>query len=112
MQTVGAMWELGSCFGKCNRKVCSQTLYFHEVAECMANFPLKRAGVFVSGSLKVDGIQVSVGSSLLDMYANSGCIEDACKVFNKMPSQHVVTWIAMILGCVKCSQGQKALELF
>jgi hypothetical protein len=60
MQTVGAMWELGSCFGKCNRKVCSQTLYFHEVAECMANFPLKRAGVFVSGSLKVDGIQVSL----------------------------------------------------
>jgi pentatricopeptide repeat protein len=55
---------------------------------------------------------VFVGSSLLDMYANCGCIKDACKVFNKMPSWHVVTWTAMILGCVKRSQGQKALELF
>jgi pentatricopeptide repeat protein len=29
---------------------------------------------------------VLVGSSLVDMYANCGCIEDAWKVFNKMPS--------------------------
>jgi pentatricopeptide repeat protein len=34
------------------------------------------------------------------------------RVFNKMPSQDVVTWNAMVLGHVKCSQGQKALELF
>ncbi len=33
-------------------------------------------------------------------------------MFNKMPSQGVVTWSAMILGHVKCGQGQKALELF
>jgi pentatricopeptide repeat protein len=29
---------------------------------------------------------VLVGSRLVDMYANCGCIEDAWKVFNKMPS--------------------------
>jgi pentatricopeptide repeat protein len=29
-----------------------------------------------------------------------------------MPSQDVITWTAMILGHVQCSQGQKALELF
>jgi pentatricopeptide repeat protein len=34
------------------------------------------------------------------------------RVFNKMPSQDVVTWNAMVLGHVTCSQGQKALELF
>jgi pentatricopeptide repeat protein len=34
------------------------------------------------------------------------------RVFNKMPSQDVVTWNAMVLEHVKCSQGQKALELF
>jgi hypothetical protein len=55
---------------------------------------------------------VLVGSNLVDMYANCGCIEDSCRVFNKIPSWHVVTWTAMIFGCVKCSQGQKALELF
>ncbi|CAK9863309.1 unnamed protein product [Sphagnum jensenii] len=55
---------------------------------------------------------VFVGNSLVDMYSKCGSIEDACKVFNNMPSRDVVTWNAMILGYVKCGQGQKALELF
>ncbi|CAM6012288.1 unnamed protein product [Sphagnum balticum] len=46
------------------------------------------------------------------MYAKCGSIEDAWRVFNKMPSQNVVTWSTMILGHVKCGQGQKALGLF
>ncbi len=33
-----------------------------------------------------------VGSSLVDMYAKSGSMEDAWGVFNKMPSRAVVTW--------------------
>jgi pentatricopeptide repeat protein len=55
---------------------------------------------------------VFVGSSLVDLYAKCGSIEDAWRVFNKMPSRNVVTWNAMVLGHVKCGQGQKALELF
>ncbi len=55
---------------------------------------------------------VFVGSSLVDMYSKCGSIEDACKVFNNMPSRNVITWNVMILGHVKCGQGQKALELF
>jgi len=46
------------------------------------------------------------------MYAKCGSIEDAWRVFDKMLSQNVVTWNAMVLGHVKCGQGQKALELF
>jgi pentatricopeptide repeat domain-containing protein 1 len=57
-------------------------------------------------------LDVFVGSSLVDMYAKCGNIEDAWRVFNKMPSRNVVTWNAMVLGHVKCGQGQKALELF
>jgi len=48
----------------------------------------------------------------VDMYAKCGSIEDAWRVFNKMPSQNVVTWSSMILGHVKCGQGQKARGLF
>jgi pentatricopeptide repeat protein len=33
-----------------------------------------------------------VGSSLVDMYAKCGSMEDAWGVFNKMPSPAVVTW--------------------
>ncbi len=55
---------------------------------------------------------VFVGSSLVDRYAKCGSIEEAWRVFNKMPSQNVVTWSTMILRHVKCGQGHKALGLF
>ncbi len=55
---------------------------------------------------------VFVGTSLVDMYAKCGSMEDAQRVFNNMPSRTVVCRNAMILGHVKCAQGQKALKLF
>jgi len=53
-----------------------------------------------------------MGNGLVDMYAKCGSLEDAWTMLNKMPSQNVVTWNVMVLGHVKCGQGQKALELF
>ncbi|CAK9265653.1 unnamed protein product [Sphagnum jensenii] len=55
---------------------------------------------------------VYVVNSLVDIYAKCGSMEDAWRVFNKMPSQNMVTWTAVIVGHVKCREGQKALELF
>jgi pentatricopeptide repeat protein len=53
-----------------------------------------------------------VGTSLVDMYAKCGIMEDALRVFKKMPSHDVVSWAALLLGHVKCGLGQKALQLF
>jgi pentatricopeptide repeat protein len=53
-----------------------------------------------------------VCNSLVDMYAKGGSIEEAWRVFNKMPLWNVITWNAMILGHVKWGEGQKVLELF
>ncbi|CAM6048440.1 unnamed protein product [Sphagnum compactum] len=55
---------------------------------------------------------VFVHSSLVDMYAKCGSMEDAWKVFTKMPSPDAVSWNAIIFAHVKCGQGQKALDLF
>ncbi|KAH9552878.1 hypothetical protein CY35_09G089700 [Sphagnum magellanicum] len=54
-----------------------------------------------------------VRSSLVDMYAKCGSMDNAHQVFKKMlpPSLDVVTWNAMIFGHVKCAEGLKALEL-
>ncbi|KAH9556847.1 hypothetical protein CY35_07G052300 [Sphagnum magellanicum] len=57
-------------------------------------------------------LNVFAGSSLVDMYAKCGSMEDAQRVFNNMQSHDVVTWTTMILGHMKCGQGQRALELF
>ncbi len=55
---------------------------------------------------------VFVGTSLVDMYAKCGSMEDAWRVFNKMPSHDVVSWNAMMFGYVRCREGRKALEIF
>jgi pentatricopeptide repeat protein len=48
-----------------------------------------------------------VRTSLVDIYAKCGSMEDALRVFKKMPSHDVVSWTALLLGHVKCGQGQK-----
>ncbi|CAK9862764.1 unnamed protein product [Sphagnum jensenii] len=42
-----------------------------------------------------------VGSSLIDMYAKCGSIEDAQRVFDRMPTRDVAAWNAMLLGHVR-----------
>jgi pentatricopeptide repeat protein len=55
---------------------------------------------------------VYVGSSFVDMYAKCVSMEDACRVFNNMPSQIAVSWAALIFGHVKCGEGQKVLQVY
>jgi pentatricopeptide repeat protein len=55
---------------------------------------------------------VFVGSSLVDMYAKCGSLEEAQRVFDSMPIHNVVSWNAMILGHVKNGHGRKALEMY
>jgi pentatricopeptide repeat protein len=58
------------------------------------------ADLFMNSSFKVVASLMS-----LHTYAKCGSIDDAWRVFNKMPSQHVVTWNAIILGHVKLQVG-------
>jgi pentatricopeptide repeat protein len=55
---------------------------------------------------------VIVGSSLVDMYAKCGSIEDAWRVLNEMSSQNVVTWNAILRGCAMQGHGEEALIHF
>ncbi len=90
------------------------TVTFVGVLNACASMIALEEGRCVHQQIIESGLEcvVFVGSSLVDMYAKCGIIEDAGSVFNKMPSWNVDTWSAVILGHVKCRQGQKALELF
>ncbi|KAL1829077.1 hypothetical protein ACET3Z_007489 [Daucus carota] len=55
---------------------------------------------------------VHVMTTLMDMYARFGCVDDACFVFNEMPERSVVSWSAMIACYVKNGMSLEALELF
>jgi pentatricopeptide repeat protein len=64
-------------------------------------------------SLKI-GFQaeVSVGNALLTMYAKCGNVDNAHKVFEKMPEREVVSWNAMIAGYAQAGYSELAQKLF
>ncbi|KAK1423269.1 hypothetical protein QVD17_18566 [Tagetes erecta] len=55
---------------------------------------------------------VFVGTSLVDMYAKSGDIENSKRVFNKMAEKNDVSWTAMIQGLAENGYAEESLELF
>ncbi|KAK8357811.1 hypothetical protein V6Z11_A05G445600 [Gossypium hirsutum] len=55
---------------------------------------------------------IFVGCSIIDMYAKSGCIEQARRVFEKLRDKDVALWNAIIVGYGLHGYGKEALELF
>jgi len=55
---------------------------------------------------------VYVGSSLIDMYAKCGNMDDARLFFNCMIVKNIVAWNEMIHGYAQNGFGEKAVELF
>ncbi|KAK4761116.1 hypothetical protein SAY87_006009 [Trapa incisa] len=53
-----------------------------------------------------------VGNTLLDMYAKSGSIEDAEKVFSRMLKLDLVSWNSLLKGYAQHGRGSDTLELF
>jgi pentatricopeptide repeat protein len=77
----------------------NQILTFVGVLNACASTVALEEGMSVHQQIIQSGwdSDVYVGSSLVDMYAKCGNIEDALRVFNKLLSRDVVTWSAMIL---------------
>jgi pentatricopeptide repeat protein len=53
-----------------------------------------------------------VSSALVHMYAKSGNIDDARRVFNRMQERNVITWTTMIGAYTECGCGIEAYELY
>ncbi|CAN0908489.1 Pentatricopeptide repeat-containing protein At2g13600 [Linum grandiflorum] len=60
------------------------------------------------------GIQsdLFVGTALTDMYAKSGDIESACRIFNRMPEKNDFSWTVMIQGLAESGFAEESLNLF
>ncbi|KAF8377979.1 hypothetical protein HHK36_031368 [Tetracentron sinense] len=55
---------------------------------------------------------VSVGNSLVTMYAKCGSLGDALQTFELSSNKNSITWSAMITGYSQCEDSDKALMLF
>ncbi|KAJ8625470.1 hypothetical protein MRB53_034000 [Persea americana] len=55
---------------------------------------------------------VIVASSLVDMYAKSGLVDSAVKIFSKMSVRDLVCWNTMIMGFARNGRGAEALHIF
>lgn len=55
---------------------------------------------------------VFVGSCLIDMYAECGCLEEALSAFDGLSQPSVISWNAMLVAYVRHGQVEKALQLY
>ncbi|GJR60681.1 pentatricopeptide repeat-containing protein [Tanacetum coccineum] len=55
---------------------------------------------------------VRVQTAFVDFYAKCGMLWDARKVFDEMSERDVVSWNAMISGCVGCGEYREGVRLF
>lgn len=58
------------------------------------------------------GINVHLGTALLDMYAKCGVMNKAMEVFSAMKEKNIYTWTSAINGLATSGAGKAALELF
>lgn len=66
-------------------------------------------GHLIRRSLITDG---SVSSSLVDMYAQCGNIENSFKIFDRARCKDLVLWTTMISACGMHGRGKDSIELF
>uniref|UniRef100_A0A7N0TK44 Uncharacterized protein n=1 Tax=Kalanchoe fedtschenkoi TaxID=63787 RepID=A0A7N0TK44_KALFE len=71
-------------------------------------------GKIIHGCIAVGeySADVYLGSSLIDMYGKCGELDDARKVFDRMPERNVVTWTSIIAGYAQSHLHKNAIQLF
>ncbi|KAL2929486.1 hypothetical protein RDABS01_034897 [Bienertia sinuspersici] len=71
-------------------------------------------GKQIHGHILKFGLELDafVHTSLINMYASRGYLEDARKLFDEIPVKDVVSWNAMISGYVQSSQFDKSITFF
>lgn len=66
-------------------------------------------GYLIREKLRLNGF---LGSALITMYSNCGCVKFAHKLFDELPERDIFCYNAMIRGLAVHGHGQKALDLF
>ncbi|ESQ38784.1 hypothetical protein EUTSA_v10028488mg [Eutrema salsugineum] len=73
-----------------------------------------RLGLQVHGLVVISGYELDfiVGSILVDLHANVGIIQDAHKLFHRLPNKDIIAFSGLIRGCLKAGFNSLAFDLF
>ncbi|MQL97562.1 hypothetical protein Taro_030253 [Colocasia esculenta] len=58
------------------------------------------------------GLDLFIGSALIDMYSKCGVVDQAAEVFTRMPKKNVVVFSSMIMGLAMNGRCIEALQVF
>lgn len=87
---------------------------YSSIYGALSNTGFLEQGKWIHGHMIKSGVQLVgfVGNTLLDMYAKSGNIEDAEKVFNRLMKKNLVSWNSLLTGYAQHGHGKEAVRKF
>ncbi|KAH7443274.1 hypothetical protein KP509_02G028200 [Ceratopteris richardii] len=92
--------------------LCPDGVTFIVVLKACARLKALDKGEMVHDEIMKQGMlgkDIVLGTALVDMYAKCGALLKARAVFDKLPSQNVITWNALITGYTQGGHGKEAL---
>lgn len=118
---IGAYAELGQSTKTCalfeqmqqDGVAPDRVTFLHMLSACASQVALEE-GKATHGHIKKVGFEsdVVVATALLHMYGKCGSLEDAQKMFDKMPERNSISWNAIIAAHARQGHGEKAFQLF
>lgn len=71
-------------------------------------------GKWIHGYIDENGIKIDtvVGTALIEMYANCGCLDESVEIFDGMKEKDAATWTSIVCALAMNGKTSKALELF
>ncbi|XP_073010023.1 pentatricopeptide repeat-containing protein At4g13650-like [Typha latifolia] len=97
----------------CSTEICPNSFTFSSVLKSCGNLLYLGLGRCIHGAtLKYGAMDEFTDSSLLDMYAKCGALEDTRRLFDQLANKDRVSWNTMITGYARHGYGHEALEIY
>eukprot|EP00250_Pteridium_aquilinum_P022553 c25410_g1_i4 orf=894-3218(+) len=94
--------------------VMPDRILYVNVLQACGSFGALRQGMILHAQILRHSFELDVvrGSALVDMYARCACLDEALNVFNGLQGRNLVSWNAIIAGCVQHKRPTLALQFF
>ncbi|MCO5592317.1 hypothetical protein L7F22_046317 [Adiantum nelumboides] len=113
-QKQGMMAALEFCRQMHAEGVTPDKVTFTSLIDACANYKSLVVGKQFHHYLVEKGFEqdIVLGTTLVNMYGGCGCLDDARRVFDKLPFHNLVSWNALIAAHARNDLGAEAMQLY